>query len=398
MDSFNAILSKRLEDLRQRNLFRRLRSIDSPQQTHIQLHGRSLLNFSSNDYLGLANAPELKAAAAQGIAQNGVGSGASRLVSGSLAPHHQLEATLADFKGTEAALVFSTGYATALGTIPALVARGDIIVIDKLVHASIVDAARLSGAQLRVFAHNDLDDLRSILEWTARERLSAPDKQVLIVTESIFSMDGDAAPLDLIVDLKEKYRAWLMVDEAHATGLFGPNRRGLAEQFGVTPQIEIQMGTLGKAIGASGGFIAGSQVLVEYLVNRARSFVFSTGPAPAVSAAARAAIDLIRGQQGAERLAKLRARIAQFSHALQIPTPFPDSPIFPLIIGPEQEALEFADELLATGFFVPAIRYPTVARGKARLRFTFSATHTQEEVATLAAEVLKFRAKKNSAS
>jgi len=259
MNPFNHELNRRLGVLRQQGLRRNLRRVDSAQGPRIKTGGKTLLNFSSNDYLGLASHPALKKAAADAVKRFGAGAGASRLVSGSLAPFHELEETLAAFKKTEAALSFSTGYAAAIGTICALLGKSDIIIIDKLVHACIVDAARLSGATLRVFDHNDLEDLEKILLWTSKISLPryAPRERfvhtrVLIVTESIFSMDGDAAPLREIVALKNKYGAWLMVDEAHATGIIGKNGRGLADALGVAGEIDIQMGTLGKALGSSG--------------------------------------------------------------------------------------------------------------------------------------------------
>src|ERR1051325_5763708 len=251
MNSFDAELRQRLDTIREEGLLRELRRVNSAQGSRIEVGGRVLINFSSNDYLGLANHPALKEAAIRAVEKFGAGSGASRLICGSLAPHHELEKALAAFKGTEAALTFSTGYATALGTITALLGKGDIIIVDKLVHASIVDAAKLSGAKLRVFAHNDLNDLEDKLRWSSSFSLSGntlkrglQQPRTLIVTESIFSMDGDAAPLRELVALKEKYGAWLMVDEAHATGLYGANRRGFAEELDVSDHIEIQMGTL----------------------------------------------------------------------------------------------------------------------------------------------------------
>ena len=286
MNDFDQELSQRLEVIRQRGLRRELRRVDSTPPAQVEIAGRTLLNFSSNDYLGLANEPALKAAAIQAVERYGVGAKASRLICGSLAPHHELDAALADFKGTEAALSFSTGYAAALGTIGALLGEGDVIILDKLVHACIVDAARLSGAKLRVFAHNNLADLQAKLIWadervqSLKSKVQGREGRALVVTESVFSMDGDHAPLREIVELKEKYGAWLMVDEAHATGLYGANRRGLTEELDVSNRIEVQMGTLGKALGAAGGYICGSRVLVDYLVNRARTFIFSTAPVP----------------------------------------------------------------------------------------------------------------------
>ena len=389
MISFDTELSRRLDALREQGLYRELRRIDSAQSPRIVLDGNSLLNFSSNDYLGLANEPSLKAAACEAVERYGSGTGASRLICGSLAPHHELDELLAQFKGTEAALSFSTGYAAALGTICALVGKGDIVVIDKLVHASIVDAARLSGATLRVFAHNDLDDLETILKWAAvKTNTPAPARQsprTLVVTESVFSMDGDHAPLRELVELKEKYGAWLMVDEAHATGLYGPNRRGLAEDLGVSNHIEVQMGTLGKAIGASGGYISGSRTLIDYLVNRSRSFIFSTAPVPAAAAAATAGVRFVQSSAGAERLASLQQRIAEFQsgYSQRAESPPFYSAIIPVIIGHETKAVETATHLRNQGIFIPAIRYPTVARGTARLRLTFSAVHSSNDIRQL---------------
>jgi 7-keto-8-aminopelargonate synthetase-like enzyme len=409
---FDQELDRRLAASREQGLGRSLRQVDSPQGTRIRVNGRELLSFSSNDYLGLANHPALKEAALRAVTQYGAGCGASRLICGSLAPHHELEEALAAFKGTEAALTFSTGYATALGTLPTLVGKGDVVVIDKLVHACIVDAARLSGAMLRVFAHNDLSDLTDILKWADRIRSSKLEvrspksdlrpptsairdpgggPRVLIVTESVFSMDGDLALLREIVELKDRYGAWLMVDEAHATGIFGKSRRGLLEEFGLTDQVEVQMGTLGKALGASGGYIAGSRLLIDYLVNRARSFIFSTAPVPAATAAARAAVDLVQSDEGRRRCEQLRARVAECRAGLtpdlwplrQDAGPAESSPILPLIIGDEAEAVRVAAALMDQGVFIPAVRYPAVAHGSARLRLTLSAEHTTGDLTLL---------------
>ncbi|MEJ0089934.1 MAG: 8-amino-7-oxononanoate synthase [Limisphaerales bacterium] len=384
MNPFDEELNQRLAALSEQGLRRELRRVDSPQSPRIETGGKTFLNLSSNDYLGLANHPALKEAAIKAIEKFGAGAGASRLICGSLAPFHELEETLAAFKGTEAALTFSTGYAAALGTITALVGRDDIIIIDKLVHACIVDAVKLSGAKLRVFDHNDLNDLEEKLRWVNENpRARNLDVKTLIITESIFSMDGDAAPLREIVALKEKYGAWLMVDEAHATGLYGKNRRGLAEDLGVSSQIEIQMGTLGKAIGASGGYICGSRPLIDFLVNRARSFIFSTAPVPAAAAAATAAIQLVQSETGKSLKERLWARVKEFQSAIGYrPSAIP-SAIIPLIIGDESKAVELASKLREQNIFIPAIRYPTVARGSARLRVTLTAAHTTEDVAEL---------------
>ena len=395
-------LNQRLNALREQGLYRELRRIDSPQSPRIVINGQSLLNFSSNDYLGLANDPVLKEAAMKAVEKFGAGTGASRLICGSLAPHHELEETLAAFKGTEAALTFSTGYAAATGTIGALLGKEDIIITDKQVHACLVDAARLCGAQRRIFAHNDLNDLEEILKRTGHEsRITNHESRrplTLIVTESVFSMDGGFAPLREIVGLKEKYGAWLMVDEAHATGVHGPNRRGLAEELAVSDRIEIQMGTLGKALGSAGGFICGSRALIDYLINRARSFIFSTAPVPAAAAAANAGIKLVQSSEGAKRAETLWRHVQHVGDDVRSLKLLREksqrlftssatnkgSAILPLLIGDEAEAVATAAALREQGIFIPAIRYPTVARGSARLRITLTAAHSSEEIGALA--------------
>ena len=395
----NNDLCDRLKSLREQGLYRELRRINSPQLPHTQVDGRTLLNFSSNDYLGLANDPVLKEAAIKGIERYGAGSGASRLVCGSLAPHHELEQAIAAFKGAEAALAFSSGYASAVGTICALLDAHDVIVIDKRVHACIVDGARLCGAELRVFAHNDLDHLAKVLRWADRRNSGLSGKRrprTLIVTESVFSMDGDFALLRDLVELKEKHGAWLMVDEAHATGLYGEKRRGLAEEFGVAGQIEVQMGTLGKALGSAGGYICGSRTLIDYLVNRARSFIFSTAPVPAAVAAATAAVQLIQSYEGELRRNQLWARVDQVKNGLiaaGFVLPPVRSAIIPLVIGDEAKAVEAAAVLREQGVLIPAVRYPTVARGQARLRLTVSAAHAAADAARLVAVLSTLKSK-----
>jgi len=391
VDLLDAELNQRLAVWREQNLFREVRRVDSPQSPHIKIGGQTLLNFSSNDYLGLANDPILKEAAVKAIEKFGAGAGASRLICGSLTPFHELEEALADFKETEAALTFSSGYTTAIGTICALLGKDDVVLLDKLVHACMVDAARLCGAKIRVFAHNDLDDLEKILKWTdKRSRFTHHVSRVLIVTESIFSMDGDAAPLREMVVLKEKYGAWLMVDDAHATGVCGKNGRGLADKHGVGHRIEVQMGTLGKALGASGGFICGSRALIHLLVNRARSFVYSTAPVPAAAAAATAAVRFIQSADGEARRKTLWARVGGFLSAIKNWQSKIPAAIIPIMVGGEQKAVEFAAALHKQGVFIPAIRYPTVARGQARLRVTLTAAHTTQEVNRLATALNEF--------
>jgi len=374
-------------------LYRELRRIDSPQLPHPHVEGQWVLNFSSNDYLGLANDPLLKEAAIRAVERYGAGSGASRLICGSLAPHHELEQTLAAFKGAEAALVFSSGYAAAIGAIGALLDAHDAIVIDKLVHACIVDAARLCGAELRVFAHNDVNSLAKILRWADRRNSALSGKRrprTLIVTESVFSMDGDFAPLREIIELKEKHGAWLMVDEAHATGLYGAHRRGLIEEFDLSGRIEIQMGTLSKALGASGGYLCGSRALIDCLVNGARSFIFSTAPTPSAAGTATAAIQFVQSDAGQARRNLLWTRVDQIKNALiqaRFTLPPVRSAIIPLVIGNEDKAVQSAAALREQGVFIPAIRYPTVARGRARLRLTVSAAHTATDVSHLLAAI-----------
>ncbi len=397
VNSFDEELERRLAAIRAQGLHRELRRVDSPQGPRIRISGRELINFSSNDYLGLANHPALKAAAVHAVDEFGAGAGASRLVCGSLAPFHELEAALAGFKASEAALTFATGYATALGTITALLGKDDIIIADKLIHACLVDAAKLCGAKLRIFAHNDLNDLEAMLKWADQARRSGAGVRsktpaILIVTESVFSMDGDHAPLREIAALKEQYGAWLMVDEAHATGLYGMNRRGLAEDLGVSDRIEIQMGTLGKALGASGGYVCGSRALIDFLVNRARSFIFSTAPVPAAAATAMAGIQLVQSAEGAERSRKAWALADRFEHAtdaLGVGVTAPNGLILPIILGDETKTVEAGTRLREQGFFVPAIRYPTVARGAARLRITLTANHSADDVGKLALALSK---------
>ena len=389
MNSFETHLRAKLKEVDEAGLLRTLRRVESPQDVRIRVDGSELLNFSSNDYLGLANHPALREASIRAVERHGAGSGASRLISGSLSIHAELEERLADFKGAPAALTFSSGYNTAIGTICSLVARDDIVVLDKRVHACIVDAARLSGAKLRVFRHNDLNDLERILKWADTRADRGPVKpRVLVVTESVFSMNGDLAPLKPLVELKTRYGAWLMLDEAHATGVFGPHGSGRARQADVADRIEIQMGTLGKALGAAGGYICGSRELVDHLINRARPFIFSTAPVPAAAAAAAAGVEVARSPEGDARRETLWKRVPDLARILarlgdaSIPA---HSPILPWILGEESRAVEVSDRLRSAGVHAPAIRFPTVGRGRARLRFTLTADHSERDLAQLAA-------------
>jgi 8-amino-7-oxononanoate synthase len=381
-----------LAELRERSLLRQLREIDSPQQPEMELTGRRLINFSSNDYLGLATEPALREAAKQAIDQYGLGAGASRLISGTLSPHARLEEKIAEWKRTEAALTFTSGYSAAVGTLSGLLRKDDVVIVDKLSHASLIDGARLSGAVLRVFPHNHLGKLESHLKW-AREHY--PDSRVLVVTESVFSMDGDWSPLAEIVEMKHRHGALLMLDEAHAVGVIGANGRGLADKLGLTAEIDIHMGTLSKALGCAGGYVCGSRALIDLLINRARSFIFSTAPPPSVAAAATAAIVFLLSPAGERRRQDLRTRLLLFAD--EMPQLFPperkiQSAILPIILGSSKRALDAMRIIGEAGYYVPAIRFPTVPRETARLRVTLSARHTPEQIKGLCSALRKYLA------
>ena len=395
------LFKEQLKALRAASLDRHLREISSAQGPEIEIDGRRFVNFSSNDYLGLANDSRLRKAAIAAINEFGVGAGASRLISGTQSPHVRLERALTKWKRAEAALCFSSGYAASLGTIPALVTQDDVIVLDKLCHASLIDGAKLSGAILRVFPHNNLRKLESHLEWARREHLSRrsvakadPGKRILIVTESVFSMDGDRAPLRELIELKKRFGALLMLDEAHAAGVIGANGRGLAAEENASEDVDIQMGTLSKAFGASGGYICGSRDLIEWLINRARSFIYSTALPPAIAAAATAAVDFLSSPEGEKRRLLLWKRINLLCELLPVNAvnkkrSDAGSAIFPWIVGDEQVALDLAAALKSEGFLVPAIRYPTVAKGFARLRITVTAAHREDQIRALCEAIRK---------
>jgi 8-amino-7-oxononanoate synthase len=366
--SLDSFLRDKLETLRQQDLLRVLRPLDEMPA--------GMRNFAANDYLGLSHHPALIEAAREATARRGTGSGASRLVTGTDSAVLALESALAAWKEKEAALVFSSGYAAALGTIPALVGKGDTVILDKLAHASLIDAARLSGATVRTFLHNDFARLESVLA-------KITEGKILIVTESIFSMDGDSAPLRELVELKDRHGAWLLVDEAHATGLYGVTGAGRIAEAGLSAQVEIVMGTLSKALGSIGGYIAGSRVLIDTLINSARSFIYSTALPPGPIAASHAAIDLARGPEGSVLRDRLHRNIAHFHAGLpeawknrELST----SAIQPLICGEASAALALAAQLRDAGFLIPAIRYPTVPRGSARLRLTLSSAHADKDI------------------
>jgi len=364
--------SEILRSLESEGLLRQLRPLGSAPGVEIVRNGQQLHNFASNDYLGLSRHPEIEAAFIEGIRLHGTGSTASRLVCGTTAPHVLLEESIAAKKQTEAALTFTSGYATALGTIPVIAGKDDFIILDKLSHASLVDAARLSGATIRVFPHNDLGKLARLLDSIRSRSASAT---ILVVTESVFSMDGDLCPLAEIVHLTEASDALLFLDEAHAVGVLGPTGMGLAESEGLQHRVAFQMGTLSKAVGLSGGYIAASKAWIDLFINRARSFVFSTAPPPAIAHAALAAFKIIASDEGTALRDRLFKNIAIMGRS--------PSPVIPLILGSNEAALAASETLIESGFLVPAIRYPTVPRGAARLRTSLSAAHPPETVAAL---------------
>ncbi len=372
-----------LLELEQRSLRRELRWVGSEQDREILLDGRQVLNFASNDYLGLASHPEIVAAMKSAVDEWGAGSGASRLITGSMSPHRNLENTIALLKDCEAALSFSTGYAAAVATVSGLMRKGDTVILDKLAHASLIDGARLSGATVRVFPHNGLAKLERLLDSSVRE-----SGRVLIITESVFSMDGDVALLDEIISLKKKYGALLLVDEAHGLGVYGERGLGLIEHLGCGDDVDIHMGTLGKAAGVAGGYIASSQSIIDLVVNKGRAFIYSTAPPPAQAVAATKALEILTSGEGRERTEKLWSNIEKLTSMLSVVRKLtPSSAIIPWMVGEVDAAVELSNRLLESGFFVPAIRYPTVPRGTARLRITVTANHTEADLSRLA-EVL----------
>src|SRR5260221_1885046 len=306
-----------LQEMENRSLLRRLRSVDVVDGTRLELENTTLINFASNDYLGLSQHAAVREAAIEAIHQFGLGAAASRLITGTLAPHTVLEEQLAAFKGSEAAISFSSGYAAAVGTITAIANRQDVVILDKLAHACLIDGARLSGAQLRVFPHNDLSRLSAILDWA---HLHHPNAKIWIITESLFSMDGDYSPLRELVELKDEHGANLFLDEAHATGVIGPGGKGLAAHLGLIQRVEVQMGTLSKALGGSGGFIASSSALIELPINLARSFIFSTPPPPAVVAGGDADPQDGHGADGQPMRSDLRRNIDHLRQDLSLPS------------------------------------------------------------------------------
>ncbi len=372
-----------LERLKETGLYRKLRRVHGDQGSTLVLDGREVINFSSNNYLGLANHPALGEAAKAAIDRYGCGSGASRLISGNMTLHEELESKIAEFKGTEAALVFNSGFQLNTGVVSTLVGEGDAVFSDALNHASIVDGCRLSRAKVAIYGHLDMNHLEGELKRSSSAR------RKLIVTESLFSMDGDEAPLADIVGLAQRHGAMVMVDEAHATGVYEPNGAGLVAKLGLGDQILVQMGTLGKALGGFGAYIAGSKVLRELLINRCRSFIFTTSLPPAVMAMAIAAIGLVerepaRRQALRDNSAALRGGLASLGYVMGGGR----SQILPLIVGDAQQCMKLSQRLLDRGVFAHGIRPPTVPPGTSRLRITLMATHTQHQLAQ-ALEIFK---------
>jgi 8-amino-7-oxononanoate synthase len=370
-------LSQELASLETRSLRRRLQVLDEVLPGgKVRLDGRVLLNLSSNDYLGLAHDHRLIAAAQDAAARWGAGAGASRLVSGHLALHAAVEEKLAAFKGAQAAVIFSTGYMANLGVISALVGPGDAVFGDRLNHASIYDGIKLSGATLHRFPHRDLDRLKDLL----RQHQDA--RRRLIITDSVFSVDGDLAPLTDIVDLKERFGAAMMIDEAHATGVLGERGAGLAEALGLTGRIEVHLGTFSKALGSLGGYVAGDQRLIDYLYNRSRPFIYSTALAPPVLGAIDAALEIVA--QEPERRLYLKEESDKFRQGLMcagLDTLGSETQIIPVLVGENARTLDFAARLRQQGLMAVALRPPTVPPGRARVRFSLSASHSREDLA-----------------
>jgi glycine C-acetyltransferase/8-amino-7-oxononanoate synthase len=358
------------------HLLRRLRQTESGPSPVVSIEGHPAILMAANDYLGLATHPALKQAAIAAIEQYGVGSGAARLVSGTLPPHVELETALARFKGSDGSLLFGSGYLANLGLIPALTRSGGLILADRLCHASLLDGCRLSEATFRVFRHRDLAHLEQLLAKRA------PSGSVLIVTDGVFSMDGDLAPLPELATLAERYGAHLLVDDAHGTGVMGKTGRGTLEHFDVESRVPFHMGTLSKALGGSGAYVAGPMSLIQHLVNRARSFIYTTAPPPAVAAASLAALRII--QQEPERRARLwanRQRWVEGLVGLGYRIADTASPIVPVLVGPAEPAVRLAERLLQLGVYAPAIRPPTVPEGTSRIRTTVSSEHQPEHLA-----------------
>lgn len=372
---FTKLIAAELQEIKRQGLYRQLRHVEGEQGPTIFLDGQEVLNLSSNNYLGLANHPAIRAAAKEAIDRYACGSGASRLISGNMTLHLELEESIAKLKGAEAALVFNSGFQANVGLLSTLVGEGDVIFSDALNHASIIDGCRLSRAEALIYPHCDLDRLESDLRKTQK------NSKKLIVTETVFSMDGDIAPVREIADLAARHGAVVMVDEAHATGVFGPNGGGIVEEMGLAGQVLIQMGTLGKALGGFGAYVAGSRNLRDLLINRCRSFIFTTSLPPVVIAMAIAAIDIIKKEPQRRRALRdnsqtLREGLERMGFSLGRS----GSQILPLMVGDSAKCMILAERLLQNGVFAQGIRPPSVPPGTSRLRIVPMATHTREQM------------------
>ncbi|MEK6715171.1 MAG: 8-amino-7-oxononanoate synthase [Candidatus Omnitrophota bacterium] len=368
-------ISEELAGLKAQNLLRSLKIVDGPQESHISLGGRRLVNLSSNNYLGLSNDKRLKNAAISAIKKYGLGAGASRLICGNMLLHKKLEDRIAAFKKTEAALLFNSGYCANLAVLSSLCGRDDVVFSDKLNHASIIDAIILSRAEFRRYPHKDIKNLESLL------KNSNGFRRRLIVTDSVFSMDGDLAPLPELTYLAKKYNCLLYIDEAHATGILGKTGKGALEYFGIEDEAIIQMGTLSKAVGAFGAYVCGAKILIDYLINKARPFIYTTALPVSVCAGAIAALDIIESD-GLLR-SGLSENIKFFRQALRslgFKNSLDPTPVIPLLIGDAVKTMEFSRRLFSKGVFVQGIRPPTVPAGTSRLRITLMATHKKKDL------------------
>lgn len=384
----HSFLTEELESLKASGLYRTLSTIKGPQGPRVKIDGKEVILLCSNNYIGLADHPRLKEAAIKAIEKYGIGSGASRLVSGTMELHQELEERIARFKGTEAALVFNSGYTVNTSVIPALVGHGDVVFSDKLNHASIIDGCILSRAEFKRYPHKDMHALERLTQERENKATNSPIHpfpgspiRKLIVTDSVFSMDGDIAPLPEIVAISKKHGAMVMVDDAHATGVLGKNGSGSLEHFGIDGKDIIQMGTLGKALGSFGAYIAGSRELIDFLINKARGFIYSTSLPPSVLASAEAAIELIEEEPGLRQALWEKTRyINKGLTDMGFDTMGSETPIIPVFVGDAIKTMEFSRRLMEEGFFVSGIRPPTVPESKSRLRATVMASHSYEDL------------------
>ena len=375
-------LATQMDELKQKGTHFSLRVLDDAQAPESTIDGQRVINLASNNYLGLTTHPKLREAALEAIRKYGVGSGAVRTVSGTMKIHMELEEKIARFKNVEACVVFQSGFTANAGTVSAILGKDDFIISDELNHASIIDGARLSKAKIKVFRHKDVAHAEELLKEVRGE----PGHKLLI-TDGVFSMDGDIGPLPALCDLADKYGAIMMIDDAHSSGVLGRNGRGTVDHFNVHGRVDIQVGTLSKAIGALGGYVCGSRDLIDFLYHRARPFLFSTSHPPSVAATCIAAFDVL--EQEPQLMDKLWENTRFFKKELGNlgfniggqQTPVSESPITPVIIGEGRLAMEFSRELFNAGVYVPGIAYPTVAEGKARLRTIMTATHTRDQLA-----------------